>query len=274
MSKWQKISVVLAGLLLFSCVTMAGLGLWVFVSNGGGSVLAAMTGKTPTLAPAAAPTAGPTAAPSVQSPLTAPPAVPGTGQAQIGGVFGTVTTVTGSTVTMAAANGTSRTLTVGPQMRVIFAGMPNATVSDIQTGDKLLAIGLRRSAGAFQPRVLIVAPSTYTQANIEAGTIQSVSGETLTVTPRNASLGPVTINLDANTQVYAQNLQPLQPSSLTAGEAVIVIGEPNSDGSMTAQVILAGTGRRIPQNQPGTPNNVNPLPTLVPSPTQTPLLSP
>ena len=243
MSKWQKISIVLGGLLAVSCLAMAGVGVLWFVNAGGSSVLAAMTGQTSTptappttVSPTSAPTTAATAAPQTQS---------GNGlRAQAAGTFGVVSAVNGSQITLAGARGASRTVTIGAQTRVIIAGQPNATASDIKAGDRLLVIGQRNGTNGLQPRAVIDAPAGYNQTNIRTGQIQSVSGTTLMLT---TAQGPVTVEIDGNTRIFAQTLQPIQATALATGNGVIVIGQPNGDGTLSAQLIIgraAGTGVR------------------------------
>ncbi len=232
MSKWQKISIVLAGLLVLSCIALAGVSALWLTGVGGGNLLAALGGKTP---PA-------TASPA---PLVVPRPGPGNASLQLSGTFGTVSAINGSAVTVAGAKGNSQVLTLGPQTRVIVAGQPNASASDIHVGDKFLALGVNRGTNSLDPRAVIVAPASYNQSNLKVGTIQSASGQTLTLLARNVT---TTIILGSNTQVYAQNLQAMPASAIPLGIGVAVIGQPNGDGSFAAQLILARTARRIPRS--------------------------
>ncbi len=248
MSKWQKISIVLAGLLVLSCLALAGVSTLWLTHAGGSSVLAAMMGKTPT----------PTMTVEPQAPLVMPRPNAGTGNLPIAGTFGTVSAINGTAVTVAGAKGNSQTLALGAQTRVIVVGTPNASVSDVKVNDRILALGVKRGANSLEPRAILVAPAGYNQSNIQMGQVQAVSGQTLTLLVRN---NPVTVDLDSSTQILAQNLQTLKPPSLANTNGVVVIGQPNGDGTFSAQLILA---RVAPKNVSG---GATPAPS--PSPTTT-----
>jgi uncharacterized protein DUF5666 len=255
MSKWQIVSIILGGLLVLSCVALGVIGVFWFVGAGGANALAAMNGQASLMTP--------TAAAPVDTATPTPAAIPPNGgrngvRPQGAGVFGIVSSVSGSQVTVTGAKGISRTLTFGAQTQLIVVGQQNATVSDIKPGDKLLVLGLRNGLNSLEPRAVIDVPASYNPSNIRTGQIQSVAGQTLElVTAR----GTVTVNLDAGTQIFAQTLQPLQASALSTGNPVIVIGQPNADGSLNAQLII---GRATPAALRG--KNANPpLPTATPS---------
>ncbi len=240
MNKWQKISIGLAALLLFACLALAGVGFWWF-NNAGGNVLAAMQNQTPTAVAAQAtiaPTAEATTAPSTAKQNTKPgKTVP----AAVAGIFGTVASVNGSAITVSAANGKTQTLQIGADSRVIRVGVPNASVSDIKPGDKLLVLGAKKDQASLEPRAVIAVPGNYAQSNIQLGQVQSASAQSLTLTTKD---GAQTVSLDSKVQVFGQGFQLAQASALGSGASVIVIGQPGTDGKLVAQLIIA-----VPGNQ-------------------------
>ena len=248
MNKWQKIAIVVSGLLVLSCLALAGIGVWWFTNAGGSNALAAMTGQTPTPIITLEPT--PTPVPSTGANPN-PPAVGktpkgGANLGAVGGMFGTVSSVSSASLTVLAVNGQSRTLNVGTLTRVIVAGTPNATLSNIQPGDKVLVIGLKRNDQSLQPRAIIAAPGEYTSANVAAGQIASVSGEQFTLDKRDGTA--LTVSVGTSTEVFGKGLRVVSSTTLTAGMAVVVIGVPGSDGTLTAQVVigLANAGGKLP----------------------------
>ncbi len=251
MNKWQKISIVLGVLLLLSCFTLAGVGAFWFVSAGGSNVLAAMTGQSPTATPTPSPTM-----PSAGTLPNQSGGASGNPANRAAGSFGTVQSINGSQITVGMSNGNTRTITLGPQSQVIVAGMPNATASNIEVGDKLLVIGLAQGQ-SMAARAVIDAPSTYTASNLRIGQVQAVSGQTLTVAARQRTVDVVA---NSSTQIYGQGLQTLQLASLPIGQSVIIIGEPNSVTGFQAQLIIVENGAavngRLPRNGAGQPTPV------------------
>ncbi|MGB8645695.1 MAG: hypothetical protein WCF84_10685 [Anaerolineae bacterium] len=254
MSNWQKISIVLAGLLVLACVALAGLGFWAVSSGSGASALAALTGKTPTVDPASSLTdsslapAGPAGQP-----------LPGA-RGAVAGLFGTVASVNGAEVTIANAQGKTQTITIGRSTRLVVTGVTTPTPADIQPGDKLLVFGVKKSAASLEPRAVIVAPASYTRDNIKGGQVQSVSGQTLTV--RTAANTTLTVTIDASTQILGPLLQPVALDQVVDANA-LMIGQPGSNGVFTAQLIIA-------RQAPGAAQAPNRRlqPTAVPSQTQ------
>ncbi len=254
MSKWQKISLALAGLLLLSCLALAGMGAWWFTSAGGSNILAAMTGRNPATAPALSST------PTPQVPLlTVNPKAGKVKGLLAAGEFGIVSAVDGSSITVSAPNGVSRALTISNQARVIVVGVPNAILADVKPGDKVLVLGIKKSGNSLEPRLVIAAPADYTRANVKIGMLKSVSGQSLQIQTRQ---GSVVVDVDGNTLVLSQTLQTAQVSDLIAGSYAMVIGLPETGGDMKAQLIVGRTGPAAVGRQRSGPNS--PTPTLGP----------
>jgi hypothetical protein len=145
--------------------------------------------------------------------------------------------VSGNTITVTNARGDSRTLTVGSQTRVIVVGVTNATVSDIQTGDKILVIGVNRGSQTLEPRAVIAAPGSYDRQNLKFGPLQTATASQLTLKMTAAAL--TTVTLTSDTQFYDFTLASIQPTDLAPGTEVAVIGQPASDGTFTAQLVIS-----------------------------------
>jgi hypothetical protein len=76
------------------------------------------------------------------------------------------------------------------------------------------------------------------------GQLKSVNGNTLTVTTQN---GDVTVDLTAATQI--EKTTAGTPADLQAGQQLIVRGQSDSSGTVTAQSVQITTGR-APQSTP------------------------
>lgn len=76
------------------------------------------------------------------------------------------------------------------------------------------------------------------------GQLKSVNGNTLTVTTQN---GDVTVNLTANTQI--EKTTTGTPADLQAGQQLVVRGQRDSSGTVTAETVQINPGR-APQSTP------------------------
>jgi hypothetical protein len=76
------------------------------------------------------------------------------------------------------------------------------------------------------------------------GQLKSVNGNTLTVTTQN---GDVTVDLTANTQI--EKTTAGAPADLQAGQQLVVRGQRDSSGTVTAESVQITTGR-APQSTP------------------------
>ncbi|MEY2406048.1 MAG: hypothetical protein QOF97_937 [Acidimicrobiaceae bacterium] len=71
-----------------------------------------------------------------------------------------------------------------------------------------------------------------------AGTVQSVNGNTITITDQQGATK--TITLDPSTTISKSTTGSV--SDITTGETIVVRGTANSDGSTTAQTVTIGNG--------------------------------
>lgn len=151
----------------------------------------------------------------------------------------TVVSVTGATISATRGNSGSVTITTTAKTRITRGGQP-ASLSDLTAGTKFRVRGKTQSDGSIAAqRIEIVLPTVK-------GTITAISGDTLTIQTRKKTImvriTPSTMIVDAATHAATS------ASSLTIGEAVVIQGVHNSDGTYTALRILIGT----PQSS-GTP---------------------
>ncbi len=259
MSKWQKIAIVLGAFLVIATLALAGLGAWLFTGGAGSSVLASMSQPTALRNATLLPGATPTPNESAQSNLTATAtrksataeSLPkkNSTQAQARGkrqqlqraAFGTVSQVAGSSLTIASPTGDSQTVQVGRKTRLVLVGKLEAKVSDIKPGDKILVLGSNNNKKSAESRALLVVPSSYEQQNIVAGKIERASPGELTLKSKE---GSVTVSLASETPIFRLGLRPSPDAELHEGRFAVVMGVRASDGTLTAQVVLAKLGEK------------------------------
>jgi hypothetical protein len=181
-------------------------------------------------------------------------------------VAGTVTAISGSTLTLKSERGSATYIVHIPSSAIIQRAGQTASLSDIHVGDTIAAIGTRNSDKSLNAeRVEIVLPHA-------GGQITKISGADITVKDpfggmlvihTNASTKFVTLTKGANGPVQST----ITLGSLKVGDFIAAEGTKNSDGSLTALTVamlpagahFPGPGRGSFPGQPGTaPANFQP----------------
>ncbi|MDE3090757.1 MAG: hypothetical protein KGJ80_15385 [Chloroflexota bacterium] len=198
-----------------------------------GSLAQATSTPVPTLTPYPTPAATSAPAPQGNGNLRAR-AIQGSANLLKGAGLnggGVVTSNSGSTlgVTLGKA---SRQIQVASNAIVIVPGKANATVSDIQVGDRVIA-DVNNNSASF----VLDVPAGYTAKNLALAAVQSNQGRTLRLRTR---AGTRDVTTSAATMVV--NISGSQPAlgslaDLKLGAAVLVIGN-GSSASFDAQVIV------------------------------------
>ncbi len=136
----------------------------------------------------------------------------------------------------------SNTLTVQKQLtgidantKIIVVGKPNASVDDIQIGNRILAWQVRSTSYAARAsRILIAAPGDYTRENVHPGRVTTAHTNQITL----ASLrGDITANITNETQIPDTNMNAI-PATELQGKNILLIGKPDGN-HFQAQIILA-----------------------------------
>ncbi len=180
------------------------------------------------------------------------------------GVSGTVSSINGNIITISgyerspASNTASATsFTVDATHATIKKNNATSTISSIAVGDKIFALGTVTGTnivattivdGAFMMRARedigsgMMGSSTLTQPfvgngqPVVAGTIGSISGNTLTIT----TTSNVTYTVDATNAKIVQGQNTIQLSALSVGETVVVQGVVNGN-LVTANTVIDQT---------------------------------
>jgi hypothetical protein len=168
-------------------------------------------------------------------------------------VGGTVTAISGSTITIQDRQGAMQAIHTSASTTTQRAGQ-TASLSDITVGAHIGAEGTKNSDGSLNAEVIqIVLPRA-------GGQIKSVSGSTITVTDPHSTRA-TTIHVTASTRYVTVTMGSNGPtqtassfSALNAGVYIGAEGTKNSDGSLTAEVVLImpnpPTGRPGPNDGP------------------------
>ncbi|HTP57197.1 MAG TPA: DUF5666 domain-containing protein [Candidatus Paceibacterota bacterium] len=175
------------------------------------------------------------------------------------GVFGTVSAVNGTTLTVTSTfgrnGGTVTTYTVDASSATVTKNGASSTVSAIAVGDTVMVQGTVNgtSVTATTIRDGVMMGRGPGQNRGVVGTVASVNGTTLTVTGRAPKNGTATTyTVDASGATVTKNGASSTVSAIAVGDTVMVQGTVNGT-SVTATTIRDGMPAKKPQ---GTPNPV------------------
>lgn len=214
------------------------------------SVLVALVAVAMTAAIAMAATGMPAAgtvangAPSPSANLK-PHADPGGGRGlgRFGGVFGgigraggvEITAIAGSSVSLKTVDGWTRTIDVTSSTEITKGGQTIAA-GDLAVGDSIRLRQQRNADGTFTiTRVDVVLPTV-------AGRVTAKTGSTITIEQRGGL--SVTVHVGGSTKYRVDDVSGTADlDDVKVGMRIVAEGDQNSDGSLDAARILAGTGK-------------------------------
>ena len=149
-------------------------------------------------------------------------------------VGGTVTAVDSSSITITDRKGAKQTIHTNASTKY-HAGDSDGTRADVTVGAKIVAVGEQGSDGS------LTATSVTVNLPRVAGTISSVSGNTITLTDRKGAKH--TIHVTSATKITVFGTGAAKVTDLKAGMVMAAEGRQRSDGSLDATAIGAGTPR-------------------------------
>jgi hypothetical protein len=171
------------------------------------------------------------------------PGTPGTnprGQAfgMGGGRFGAVgfndikiTSISGSNLGLATADGWTRTITA-TSATTITKGAATITVADLKVGDQVTFSQAKQTDGSYTiTAIRVILPSI-------GGQVTAVGGNTITVTQRDGTAA--TIHVDATTTYQVQGVTSPTLSDVKVGAYIVAQGSLRTDGSLDASVVSSG----------------------------------
>ena len=155
------------------------------------------------------------------------PGGPGFGHG-MGGI--TITAISGNSISLATADGWTRTITVDSGTTYSKSGATIA-LGDLAVGDQVGFRQTKETDGTFTiDSIVVVLPHL-------GGEITAIDGSTITVTQRDGSTG--TIKVDGDT-TYTVNGNGASLADVKVGQFMVAEGELNSDGSLAAANVHAG----------------------------------
>jgi len=154
---------------------------------------------------------------------------PGPG-AGFGGI--TITAISGNSISLKTDDGWSRTITVDSGTTYSKAGATIA-LADLKVGDEVGFRQTRESSGTWSiDSIVVILPRA-------GGEVTKIDGSTITVTQRDGSTATISVNGQTRYSVNGNDGAAL--SDLKVGMFLVAEGTKNSDGSLTAASVRAGT---------------------------------
>ena len=158
----------------------------------------------------------------------------GIGGAAFGGVgFNDIkiTSISGSNLSLATADGWTRTIAV-TSTTTITKGGAAITVGDLAVGDQVTFSQARQADGSYTiTAIRVILPSI-------AGQVTAISGNTITVTRRDGTAA--TTHVDAATKYQVQGVTSATLSDIKVGAYITAEGTLRTDGSLDASVVHGG----------------------------------
>lgn len=177
------------------------------------------------------------------------------------GASGTITQVSGSTITV---NGQSGQVTVNVQANAVISKTVSATASDLEVGQTVSVVGIADANGVIAASQISVRPDNvgspsftppagvnpspratrpsgtppggFQGGNVAVGTIAALNGNTITVT--NTQLQKTTVTIGPNTAI--DQVVSGSQSDLKVGEFVSAIGNTDQNGNVQATFVTIG----------------------------------
>ena len=186
------------------------------------------------------------------------------GGMRFGGI--SVTSISGSSISLKTADGWTRTITVDSGTTYQKAGA-TAKLSDLKAGDEIQFRETREANGTFTiDAISVIPPHT-------AGTVSAISGSTITVTLPDGSRA--TIKVGSTTTYDVAGNASAKLTDIKTGMVVTATGSRNSDGSLAATNVRAFDPSTMPAHgdrgfghgMPGMGPGVNPNASAAPSTT-------
>lgn len=164
----------------------------------------------------------------------------GPGQPRQPGTFGvpfrtgtvTIRSIDGSNLTVATADGWTRTITVTSSTTITRAGKTIA-LSDLKVGDQIRFREVQNADGTTSvTAIVVVLPQV-------AGRVTAVTSDTITIQRQDGTT--MAVHVDANTTYQVRGVTSATLANITVGMIVRAQGTQNTDGSLQALVVTAAS---------------------------------
>lgn len=179
------------------------------------------------------------------------------------GIFGTVTAVNGTTITVSSKNidkkadaQVTTTYTVNASGAIVDKDRAASTVSAIKVGDNVMIEGKIDGTSVIATRVHIGVlakggtPGTMPEGNgqpIIGGTVTAVSGNTITITNKSN----VTYTIDASNAKITKSGTAATVANVAVGDSIVAQGTINGNTVVAANIVDSGAMKANAQAKVG-----------------------
>lgn len=153
----------------------------------------------------------------------------GRGGPAFGGI--TITSITGSSISLQTADGWTRTITVDGGTTYTKSGATIA-LGDLKVGDEIGFRQTKETDGSFTIDSIVVIPPHL------GGQVTAVSGSAITVKQRDGTAATITVTGSTSYKVAGADAKL---ADVKVGMFLTAEGTANGDGSLTATTVRAGT---------------------------------
>ena len=144
----------------------------------------------------------------------------------------TITAISGNSISLKTDDGWTRTITVDSGTTYSKAGATIA-LGDLKVGDEIRFRQTHETNGTWTiDSIVVILPSA-------GGEVTKISGSTITVTQRDGTTATITVN--GQTTYSVNGTDGAKLSDVKVGMFLVAEGTKNSDGSLTAARVKAGT---------------------------------
>jgi Domain of unknown function (DUF5666) len=146
-------------------------------------------------------------------------------------VGGVVTAVDATSITVKQRDGSTQTIHTS-NTTTYHLGKADGSHADVTVGSTVVGVGDRRSDGSIDATAVTIAPDRV------AGTVRSVSGDTITITGRDGKTR--TVHVGSSTTIGVAGVDNAKIGDVKAGMLIAAQGKLRSDGSLDASKVRAG----------------------------------
>lgn len=169
-------------------------------------------------------------------------------------VMGTVSAVSGSSITVAGKNGTTYTVDGGTAQitKIVSGARTTIAVGDVQSGDTLTVFGTVSGTSVTAQRIIDGTVWTHNEKRggngrigtmmppVAFGSVSSVNGTSITVAGKNGSTSVVDASASTIVKFTGKTPTTIPVSAIQTGDTIVVFGTVSASGAITATKIIDG----------------------------------
>ena len=156
---------------------------------------------------------------------------------------GRVVAIEGSVLTVNTAWGGERRVIIGDETRLVFPGVREPSIEDIEVGHYVGAWGEIDEDGDLLARVVVVVPAALARRGYAVqGHVAGIDGRVLTVeTPR----GERMVITEEETRFIIPGVEGPGIDDVSVGDPLLALGRPDEEGNVMARVVAVVTPGQV-----------------------------